>query len=281
MIGIVDVGGGNRDIYGAGVLDYCLDHNIQVDYFIGVSAGSANGVSYIGKQKKRNYSFYNEYSFRSKYKGLCQWLLHGSFINLDYIYSTLSNSDGENPVDYETFMRNPTKLEIVATNAVTGEAVYFQKRDMKKDQYEFLKASSCVPIACKPYEIDGIKYYDGGIGDPIPFLKAFEAGCDKVIIILTRPKYFYRNDKMDAKLSKFIERKYPKAAHGLRTRSTVYNHSLEEALRLEKEGKVLILAPNEVSEFDIFSKNHGKLDLLYEKGYYDARFIRDFIEDNK
>lgn len=26
--GVIDVGGGLRDIYGAGVLDYCLDENI-------------------------------------------------------------------------------------------------------------------------------------------------------------------------------------------------------------------------------------------------------------
>ena len=29
MTGIIDVGGGMRDIYGAGVLDYCLDNNIK------------------------------------------------------------------------------------------------------------------------------------------------------------------------------------------------------------------------------------------------------------
>ncbi len=35
--GIIDVGGGMRDIFGTGVLDACLEKQIQFDYAIGVS----------------------------------------------------------------------------------------------------------------------------------------------------------------------------------------------------------------------------------------------------
>ena len=44
-IGVVDVGGGLRGIYAAGVFDYCMDENIKFDCCIGVSAGSANVAS--------------------------------------------------------------------------------------------------------------------------------------------------------------------------------------------------------------------------------------------
>lgn len=52
-LGIVDVGGGLRGVYAAGVFDYCLDEDIRFDFCIGVSAGSANAASYIAGQKKR------------------------------------------------------------------------------------------------------------------------------------------------------------------------------------------------------------------------------------
>ena len=58
--GIIDVGGGFRDIYGAGVLDVCMAQNIHFDYCIGISAGSANLISYMALQPKRNYTFYME-----------------------------------------------------------------------------------------------------------------------------------------------------------------------------------------------------------------------------
>ena len=53
-IGIIDVGGGMKGIYGAGIFDYLLERNIEIPYCIGVSAGSANVASYLSKQKGRN-----------------------------------------------------------------------------------------------------------------------------------------------------------------------------------------------------------------------------------
>ena len=99
MIGIIDVGGGQRDIYGAGVLDYCMKFGIRFDYCIGVSAGSANLASYLSGQSSRNFRFYTDYSFRKEYMGIAQFLSTGNYINLDYVYSTLANSDSEDPLD--------------------------------------------------------------------------------------------------------------------------------------------------------------------------------------
>ena len=59
--GVIDVGGGYRGIYAAGVLDYCIDRNITFDLGIGISAGSANLASFTAGQKGRNYRFYTEY----------------------------------------------------------------------------------------------------------------------------------------------------------------------------------------------------------------------------
>ena len=53
-LGVIDVGGGFRDIYGAGVFDWCLDHDVNFDYCIGISAGSANLASYLARQRGRN-----------------------------------------------------------------------------------------------------------------------------------------------------------------------------------------------------------------------------------
>ena len=57
--GIIDVGGGLRGIYAAGIFDYCMDENIRFDVCIGVSAGSANIASYLAGQCGRNYQFYS------------------------------------------------------------------------------------------------------------------------------------------------------------------------------------------------------------------------------
>ena len=69
MIGYIDVGGGMRAVYGAGVLDRMIDDNIEFDYYIGVSAGSANIISHLGGHRGRTLRFYRDYSFRAEYMG--------------------------------------------------------------------------------------------------------------------------------------------------------------------------------------------------------------------
>ena len=59
--GVIDVGGGLRGIYGAGVLDRCLEEDLRFDLCIGVSAGSANMASYLAGQHGRNKPFYDEH----------------------------------------------------------------------------------------------------------------------------------------------------------------------------------------------------------------------------
>ena len=46
MTGIVDVGGGMRGVFSAGIYDRFIEEGINFDLCIGVSAGSANIISY-------------------------------------------------------------------------------------------------------------------------------------------------------------------------------------------------------------------------------------------
>ena len=66
MIGVIDVGGGMRAAYGAGVFDWCMDNHIHFDYCVGVSAGSANLVSYLAGLRGRNYVYYTDYNLRGE-----------------------------------------------------------------------------------------------------------------------------------------------------------------------------------------------------------------------
>ena len=68
--GVIDVGGGMRDIYGAGVFDYCMEHSLTFDICFGVSAGSANLSAFLAGQKGRNYRFYTKYAFRKEYMSI-------------------------------------------------------------------------------------------------------------------------------------------------------------------------------------------------------------------
>lgn len=276
-IGVIDVGGGTRGIFGAGVLDRCMDLGIRFDHFVGVSAGSANGASYIAGQKGRNFVFYNDFAFRKEYMSFDNFKKTGSYIDLDYIYGTLSNEDGEYPLDYDAMMADPCGFEVVATNALTGRAIYFRKEEMERNKYDFFKASSCVPGINKPYYVGKIPCYDGGLADPIPYKRAFRAGCDKVVVILTKPRDTMRNSGKDRLLAAAIAWEYPKAAETWINRANVYNKSVSEIFELEKEGKVLIIAPENIGELKTLSQDHAALEDLYDQGLRAAAAIPGFI----
>jgi predicted patatin/cPLA2 family phospholipase len=118
-------------------------------------------------------------------------------VDLEYIFGELSNSDGEFPLDYPAAAASSVPFNIVATNALNGQAHYFDMSDIEQDDYDAIKASSCVPAVNKPFFVNGIPYYDGGISDPIPIVKCFEEGCDRVVLIMTRPRDYQRTPQKD------------------------------------------------------------------------------------
>ena len=279
-IGIIDVGGGTRGIYAAGVQDTLMDEGIQFEYGIGVSAGSANLASYFAGQKGRTFQFYDEYAFRPEYMGIRNFIKTGQYLGLDYIYDTLSNEGGERPLNYAALMKNPAELEIVVTNAMTGKPSYYSKGDMAQDDYSIIKASSAVPLAAKPCRLGTDFYFDGGLSDPIPFRRAMEQGCEKLVVILTRPRDFFRKPDKDLRFAKLIQKKYPGAASALAERSRVYNDSLRAVLELEQELRALIVAPRaeDIEGLGTLSQDKKKLEALYERGRRDGEAIGAFME---
>lgn len=277
MTGVIDVGGGMRDIYGAGVFDRFLDDGIDFDCCIGVSAGSANLSSFLSKQRGRTYRFYSDYSFRKEYMSWGNFRKLGSYLNFNYIYNTLSGTPGEDSLDHTVLSGYKGKYLIVTTNALTGEAYYFDGAKMPLNKYEPIKASCSIPLVCKPWEIDGRLYYDGGVAEPIPLERALEEGCDEIVLILTRPKEYRMDLGKETVASKLINRKYPNTAKALDKRAEKYNSAVEKALLLEKEGKCIIIAPDDCCGIDTLTKNKEKLDLLYSKGYEDGGRVKDFL----
>lgn len=274
---IIDVGGGNKGAFGAGVFERCLRDGLVFDRCTGVSAGSANIITYAAKQGGRLYRFYHDYAFRKQYMSLGNVLRMGHFIDLDYIFSTLTNSDGEDPLDFQTALQYPGVIEFAATNAVSGKAEYYPADAMQQDDYWCLKASCAIPFVCPTIERDGRDYYDGGIGDPVPIRRAVDMGFDKIVLVLTRPKDFRKTPGMDARSARFLRKKYPRLAEMLVKRAENYNIEVEYALKLEAQGKCLIVAPPALGEVTTLKKTPDAIDEIYRSGYEEAGKIAAYL----
>ena len=268
--GIIDVGGGLRGIYGAGVLDRCMEEGVRFDCCIGVSAGAANMSSYVAGQHGRNKPFYQDYSFRKEYMSVGNLVRRHSDLALEYVYGALRNAGGETPLDYPARVENPAELVIVAAEARTGNPVYFTKEDLRQDDYRPLMASCCVPVIDRPYVIEGVPYYDGGLADPMPLEKALAMGCDRVAVILTKPIAPEQTGSRDKKLAKLLRHRYPAAARGLALRAERYNKTVRQALKLEQAGRCCVLAPDSTEGMATLTKDKESLEKMYRKGWQDA-----------
>ena len=277
--GVVDVGGGLRAIYSVGVLDKCIDYKIRFDYMIGVSAGSGNLSYYMAGVKSGNYEFYTKYSFKKEYMSFRNFLKTGNYLDLDYIYGPeLCGEDGKSPLSIDAMRAMGDDAEIVATEVKSGLPVYFKYADMAQDDWGAIKASSNLPIFDKPYEWRGGQYFDGGLSDPIPFERAFEAGCDKVVVILTRPADVKRSSVKDRRMARLIEKKYPNIAMALSNRAETYNRQVERAKKYEKEGRLLILSPSTINGMNTLTKDREAMIRMHARGRRDARVIPDFLK---
>lgn len=278
-IGIIDVGGGFRGIYAAGVLDSCLDQGLNFDVGIGISAGSANMVAFAGKQRERNRNFYTDYALRKEYISVANIIEKGALVDMEYVSSTLSNDDGECPLDYPALRDNPMEIIVVATNAATAEPHYFSKDDLGQNNYEICRASGSIPYVCTHCELDGVTYLDGAISDPVPIAKAFSLGCDKVVLVLTRPVDEQLKDLPEEALAFHIRKDNPILAEALRHRAEKYNAGVALAKMLQNEGKVLIVAPDDTCGVDTLRRDKQSLEQLYEKGYQDGALIGAFVAE--
>ena len=209
---------------------------------------------------------------------LQNFITRKSFLDLDYIYGTLSNSDGEYPLGCQAVISNPAEFYVLACNALTGETKRFGKEDISQDQYDIFKASCAIPFVCQPYVIDGIPYYDGALGDTVPIDLAMD--FDKIVLILTKPRHVLRTSRKDSFFANRIEKQYPIAAERLRTRADRYNAGVAKSIELEKAGKVLIVAPEDTEGVDTLTRDKRAFLRLYTRGYMDGHRIASFIELN-
>ena len=209
---------------------------------------------------------------------LSNFIFGGSYFNLDYIYGTLGNSDGENPLDYEAYQNNKADFFVVAEDAATGNAVYFTRNDIKKDDCRVLMASSSIPGINKPYNIGGKLYFDGALADPVPIQKAFIEGCDRVVLLLSKPMDEPIDYQTDVFLANLIRSQYPVSANKLMLRAEKYERSIALANQYASMNRLLFIAPEETFGITATKRTKQGIESLYAHGKEEGKKISAWLK---
>lgn len=280
-LGMVFEGGASRTSFSCGVMDLFLEEKLMPDYFIGVSAGIGFGVSYLSQQKGRNLKLLEEYMADKRYMGI-RYLLNRkkkTFYNIQFVFDELPNK--LLPFDYDTFAAHQGTVEAAVTNIHTGKVEYLEvprNREMK----DTLVASCSLPVLFQPVKIGYHYYLDGGITDSVPYKRAIEEGCDKIIVVLTREREYIKKKEKAGWIVNRVCKKYPKVVEAMEKRPGYYNQRMKELKDLEKEGKIFVISPEDTFGVGRTESDPVKLRRLYDAGYRIAgeqmHALREYLE---
>ena len=262
--GLVLEGGGMRGVFTSGVLDAMMKHNMYFHDVVAVSAGACNGMSYISRQPRRARISNIDYLARYNYIGLRHLVTQGCIFDQQLLYDRFPNE--LLPFDYDEFFRHADGFEMVATNCLTGHAVYLKETRDRQRACDLVKASSSLPYVSKIVTIDGTPLLDGGIVDSIPVMHSIETGHSTNVVVSTR-NYGFRETGRDRKIPPFVYRHYPRLRVALSHRIEAYNRQLQLIEDLEREGRIICIRPKRPMEVRRIEKDTKKLEALYEEGF--------------
>jgi NTE family protein len=169
-------GGGARGFAHVGVIKVLEEAGVFPDIVTGSSSGAivaalyAGGLSGAALERLAN---------DLDQGTLVDFSLFGKgWVRGEALQDFVNRAVGGKPIE-----RLPKAFAVVATNAVTGRMVVFNRGETGLA----VRASSTVPDLFIPPVIEGVEYLDGGLTSPVPVRVARAMGADIVIAVdLTR-----------------------------------------------------------------------------------------------
>lgn len=278
--GLVMEGGAMRGMFTAGVIDVMMEHGIEFDGAIGVSAGAAFGCNYKSRQIGRVIRYNTRFCQDKRYGGFRVLLKTGDYYSKEFCYDEVPHK--HDPFDYDTYERNPMEFYVVCTDVDTGRAEYHKYENRHDHALDWIRASASMPLVSRMVEIEGRRYLDGALADSIPVDYFESIGYDRNVVILTRPEGYRMEADSLLPLMKLRYRRFPRLLDAIQTRHVVYNATLQKIARRERAGELLVIRPPMALPISRTEKDPEKLRAVYEIGRQTAEKrleeIRGFLE---
>ena len=262
--GLVLEGGAMRGLFTAGIIDVMMEASVEPDGLIGVSAGAAFGCNYKSRQPGRAIRYNTRFAKDARYSGLKSLLTTGDYFNAQFGYHIVPYQ--YDLFDVAAFEQNPMEFIVVCTDVLTGQAVYHKMDRVDFDELEWLRASASMPLVSKVVEVAGRKLLDGGVADSIPLAYFESIGYDRNVVILTQPEGYVKHRTKLMPLMRIGLRHYPEMIQAMDRRYLMYNHELEFVRQAEREGRCLVIRPDEKLPIGHISHDQEEMKRVYQIG---------------
>lgn len=261
---LVVEGGAMRSIFAAGVLDAFLETTHR-PYTVcyGVSAGTTALAAWIAGQHGRTRRVIMDLSCRPEFIDLPRFLRGGDWLDLDWLWEISLRTL---PFDMSAFVAADIPLWMVTTRISDGQPCYF--RAEPPTAMHIAKASCSVPIACRqPVNIDGELHTDGGVGDSIPVIHAWQQGARDITVILSRPLGYRKQPSRWPALLRYWLRAAPALADAMLQRFARYNAALDFIANPPTGCRVRVIAPPANFRVGRLTRDQARLAAGYRQGH--------------
>ncbi len=259
-------GGAFRGLYSQGALDALMENDLNFSCVIGVSAGALSGLNYCSGQIGRSARINLSYRHDSRYVGIRALREAHSPVNLDFI---LKDVNAIEPFNWKCFNNPERRFVAVCANVETGEVEYFEKNNC--DILSAVKASASMPYISPEVIVDGKPCLDGGTCCKIPYQWAIDQGYDKIVVIRTRDRTFRKkNMTKENELADVYYRHNQRFAKALADSNINYNRQCDELIKLEKQRRIYVIAPQKPVTVSRVEADLEKLGDLYLEGYQET-----------
>ena len=267
-------GGGLRGAYTAGALTWLIDQGIEFDHAYGISTGAVWLANYLMKSKENLYVYSVEGITDKRIVGLKPLLRCGRIVDYDFLFDHIMVE--ERGFDIAPLKKCKTRAYIGLYDLGIGKTEYYPIQEMSLKQ---LEASTSLPILGKIIRTDGKEQLDGGITDMIPIAQSIEDGCNRNLIITTKPGDYKRKPAKPA-IVRLMKMTYPQCiniSEDYKVRHLIYQKQISMIKELVDKKEAVYVFPSRSSRVTRLGGSKEELDELFNLGMSDMEARKEEI----
>jgi predicted patatin/cPLA2 family phospholipase len=212
-VALVVEGGGMRGVVAGGMVS-ALEERCLVDCFDsvhGASAGACAGAYFLTNQASLGTSIYYEDINNKQFISILRPILLRPIMNADFLIDYVMQS--VKVLDVDKLITQIGRLNIVTTEADTGQPRIFNRFTSAEHFFRALKASITIPLIAGRWVIlEDRKLVDGGMTQQIALQSAVDAGATHILVLMTHRCHELIRPSSDKKVD--YERWLIKAIYG-------------------------------------------------------------------
>lgn len=240
---VVIEGGGCRSAYSSGVLQVLAESGVEVDSVVGSSSGSMNAAFFAAGQTDHMVELWRDERVARRMVSVARFLnpFAPPGLNVDDLVDNVLNREGN--LDPVAATSSKTALYTMAVNIDEMRPV--AHRPNAENLWCWLRASMAMPLAYnKMVEIEGKKYVDGGVLEPVPFKTDLPPPPNGTTVVVLTRRAEVRKPAPPV-WAKWLMRMttHPKVFDATLVQHQYHNSLMDELVRLNQEGSVILVEP--------------------------------------